>query len=269
MRAGATVLALGGASWPRLGSDGGWTGLLPGIDVRPLRPSNCGFRIDWSAQFRRFAGTPLKRIALAFRGRTVRGEAMVTAEGIEGGAVYALSAALRDAIAAGGPVLAFLDLRPDLDLPALARRLAGPRGSASLSTFLRKAAGLAPVGVGLVQEALHAGAPPDLSGLIKAVPLRLLAPAPIARAISSAGGIALDELDASWMLRRRPGVFAAGEMLDWEAPTGGYLLQGCFSTGVAAGFGVLAWLGKEWGQGGHRPRAGRGQSPGLSSFLSG
>ena len=250
VRSRATVLALGGASWPRLGSDGGWTGLLPGIEVRPLVPSNCGFRIDWSAPFRRFAGTPLKRIALSFRGRTVRGEAMVTAEGIEGGAVYALSPALRDAIAAEGPVVATLDLRPDLDAPALARRLAGPRGSASLSTFLRKAGGLAPVGIGLVQEALHAGAAPDLPSLVKAVPLRLLAPAPIARAISSAGGIALDELDARWMLRRRPGVFAAGEMLDWEAPTGGYLLQACFSTGVAAGRGVLAWLGEKQGPGG-------------------
>ena len=245
----ATVLALGGASWPLLGSDGGWTGLLPGIEVRPLVPSNCGFRIDWSAPFGRFAGTPLKRIALSFRGRTVRGEAMVTAEGIEGGAVYALSPALRDAIAAEGPVVATLDLRPDLDLAALARRLAGPRGSASLSTFLRKAGGLAPVGIGLVQEALHGGAAPDLPALVKAVPLRLLAPAPIARAISSAGGIALDELDARWMLRRRPGVFAAGEMLDWEAPTGGYLLQACFSTAVAAGRGVLAWLGEGQGPG--------------------
>ncbi len=241
----ATVLALGGASWPRLGSDGGWTGLLPGIAVRPLLPSNCGFRIDWSAPFRRFAGTPLKRIALSFRGRTVRGEAMVTAEGIEGGAVYALSAALRDAIAAEGPVVAMLDLRPDLDPAVLARRLGGPHGSASLSTFLRKRAGLAPAGVGLVQEALHDGAPADLPALVKAVPLRLLAPAPIARAISSAGGIALDELDARWMLHRRPGVFAAGEMLDWEAPPGGYLLQACFATGAAAGHGVLAWLARE------------------------
>jgi uncharacterized flavoprotein (TIGR03862 family) len=248
VRPRATVLALGGASWPRLGSDGGWTALLPDIDVRPLVPANCGFRVDWSVPFRRFAGTPLKRIALGFGGRCVRGEAMVTADGIEGGAVYALSAALRDAIAADGPVVATLDLRPDLDPPALARRLAGPRGSASLSTFLRKAAGLAPVAVGLVQEALHAGAPPDLATLIKAVPLRLLAPAPIARAISSAGGIALDELDTHWMLRRRPGVFAAGEMLDWEAPTGGYLLQACFSTGAAAGHGVVEWLRKQ-GQG--------------------
>ena len=242
IRPPATVLALGGASWPRLGSDGTWTGLLPGIDIRPLRPANCGFLTAWSVPFSRFAGTPLKRISLSFGGRTVRGEAMVTAAGIEGGAVYALSAALRDAIAVTGPVVATIDLRPDLDAAALARRLAGPRGSASLSTFLRKAAGLPPVGVGLVQEALHAGAPPDLPTLIKAVPLRLLEPAPIARAISSAGGIALDELDARWMLHHRPGVFAAGEMLDWEAPTGGYLLQACFATGAAAGHGVLEWL---------------------------
>lgn len=242
VRPDATVLALGGASWPLLGADGAWTGLLPGIAVTPLRPANCGFTVAWSAPFRRFEGTPLKRIALTFRGRTVRGEAMVTERGLEGGAVYALSAALRDAIAAEGPVTLHLDLRPDLDAAALARRVAGPRGSASLSTFLRKAAGLAPVGVGLVQEALHAGAPPDLAALIKAVPLRLCAPQPIARAISSAGGIALDEMDARWMLRTRPGVFAAGEMLDWEAPTGGYLLQACFATGAAAGRGVLAWL---------------------------
>jgi uncharacterized flavoprotein (TIGR03862 family) len=242
IRSAATVLALGGASWPRLGSDGAWTDLLPGIAVSPLRPANCGFVVAWSAPFRRFEGTPLKRIALSFRGRTVRGEAMVTERGIEGGAVYALSGVLRDAIAAEGAVTAYLDLRPDLEAAALARRVAGPRGSASLSTFLRKAAGLAPVGVGLVQEALHAGAAPDLASLIKAIPLHLRAPQPIARAISSAGGIALDEMDPRWMLRRRPGVFAAGEMLDWEAPTGGYLLQACFATGAACGRGVVAWL---------------------------
>jgi hypothetical protein len=242
LRPDATVLALGGASWPRLGSDGAWTGLLPGVAVSPLRPANCGFVVAWSAPFRRFEGTPLKRIALSFRGHAVRGEAVVSAAGLEGGAVYALSAPLRDAIAAEGAVTLHLDLRPDLDAASLARRLAGPRGSASLSNFLRKAGGLAPVGVGLVQEALHAGAAPDLAPLIKAIPLRLLAPQPLARAISSAGGIALDELDGRWMLRRRAGVFAAGEMLDWEAPTGGYLLQACFATGVACGRGVLDWL---------------------------
>lgn len=245
VRADAVVLALGGASWPRLGSDGGWTTLLADCAITPLRPANCGFVIDWSEVFRsRFAGTPLKRIALSFRGRVVRGEAVVTETGIEGGAVYALSAALRDAIAAEGPVTLHLDLRPDSDRAALDRRLGGPRGSASLSGFLRKAGGLPPVGIGLVQEALHGGAAPDLVALVKALPLRLQAPTPLARAISTAGGLSMDELDENWMLRRRPGVFAAGEMLDWEAPTGGYLLQACLATGGAAGRGALAWLAR-------------------------
>lgn len=241
----ATVLALGGASWPRLGSDGTWPALLAGVPVAPWQPANCGFRVAWSTVFRhRFEGTPLKRIALSFAGRMVRGEAMVTAEGLEGGAVYALSAPLRDAIAAAGPVVAHLDLRPDLDAATLSARLAGPRGGASLSSFLRKRAGLAPVAIGLVQEALHAGAPFDLVALIKTLPLRLEAPAPLARAISSAGGLMLPALDTRFMLRARPGVFAAGEMLDWEAPTGGYLLQACLATGRTAAEGALAWLGR-------------------------
>jgi hypothetical protein len=245
----ATVLALGGASWPLLGSDGGWTTALAPIAVTPLRPANCGFTVAWSAIFRsRFEGTPLKRIALSFGGASVRGEAMITADGIEGGAVYALSAPLRDAIEGGGPVVARLDLRPDLSLAAVAGRLDAPRRADSLATFLRKRAGLAPVAIGLVQEALHAGAPGEaLADLIKALPLTLLAPRPIERAISTAGGVALDELDANFMLHRRPGVFAAGEMLDWEAPTGGYLLQGALATGAAAGRGVLAWLGERSG----------------------
>jgi uncharacterized flavoprotein (TIGR03862 family) len=248
----ATLLALGGASWPRLGSDGGWVGLLPKeVAVAPLRPSNVGFRVPWSAIFRdRFRGQPLKRIALTFGGATVRGEAMVTAEGIEGGAVYALSAPLREAIAAGGPVVLNLDLRPDLSRDALVQRLSAPRRGQSLSGFLRRQAGLSPVAIGLVQEALHAGeASAELVTLVKALPLQLTAPAPIARAISSAGGIALTELDARFMLRRLPGVSAIGEMLDWEAPTGGYLLQACFSTAVAAAHGTLDWL-KDRGAGG-------------------
>jgi uncharacterized flavoprotein (TIGR03862 family) len=242
-KADATVLALGGASWPRLGSDGGWTGLLQGIAIAPLRPANCGFRVDWSAVFRqRFAGTPLKTIALSFAGETVPGEAMITAQGIEGGAVYALSAPLREAIAKDGRAVLTIDLRPDIGAAMLAERLDGPRGSLSLSTLLRKRAGLTPLAVGLVQEALHGGATQSLSRLVKALPLTLVAPFAIERAISSAGGIALDELDEHLMLRRRPGVFAAGEMLDWEAPTGGYLLQACLASGVAAGRGVTAWL---------------------------
>ncbi len=245
-RPGAAVLALGGASWPRLGSDGVWPALLPWAEVSPFRPANCGFRCGWSDAFRgRFEGAPLKRIALEFRGRRQRGEAVVTATGIEGGAVYALSAPLREAIAAEGAATALLDLRPDLGAEEFARRLDGPRGSLSLSNNLRRAGGLPPVAVGLVQEALHKGeAAAPLSRLVKALPLRLAAPEPITGAISSAGGLRWEEVDGRFMLRSRPGVFAAGEMLDWEAPTGGYLLQACFSTGVAAGRGAAAWLGE-------------------------
>jgi uncharacterized flavoprotein (TIGR03862 family) len=240
----AAVLALGGASWPRLGSDGGWMAAMGRVQVAAPRPANCGFEVAWSDVFRgRHEGVPLKRIALTFGTQSVRGEAVVTADGIEGGAVYALSARLRDALGHGESVILHIDLRPDLARAALAARLSGPRGGASLSTFLRKAAGLPPVGIGLVQEALHQGAKPDdLAMLAKAVPVRLTAPRPLARAISTAGGIVLHELDDRFMLHRRPGIFAAGEMLDWEAPTGGYLLQGAFSTGAAAGAGVVAWL---------------------------
>jgi uncharacterized flavoprotein (TIGR03862 family) len=243
--ADATVLALGGASWPRLGSDGQWAGLLADIAIAPLQPANCGFAVEWSEVFRnRHAGTPLKRIALTFAGQTVRGEAVITAEGIEGGAVYALSAPLRDAIAQHGQARPYIDLRPDMTVEALAKKLEAPRGSASLSNYLRKQVNLPPVAIGLVQEALHAGDTPPLAELIKAVRVRLTAPFGLARAISSAGGIALHEVDGGLMLRRRPGVFVAGEMLDWEAPTGGYLLQGCMATGVAAGRGVVDWLKK-------------------------
>ncbi len=242
--ADAVLLALGGASWPRLGADGGWTALLPELEIAPLRPANCGFAVEWSAIFRdRFAGTPLKRVALSLADRTVEGEAMITAAGIEGGAVYAMSALARETIARDGVASLEVDLRPDMTLAALADRLdEGSRGSASLSSFLRKRAGLPPVAVGLIQEALHAGETKPLPALVKSLPLRLTAPFGLARSISTAGGIALSELDERLMLRKRPGVFAAGEMLDWEAPTGGYLLQGCMATGRAAGKGVLKWL---------------------------
>lgn len=247
--ADATVLALGGASWPRLGSDGGWVAILreAGIHITPLRPANCGFRAAWSAHFaQRFAGAPLKRIALMFEGQSVRGEAIVTREGIEGGAVYALSAPLRDALAQAGEALLQIDLRPDLSREVLAQRLAAPRGKQSMANVLRKAAGLSPVAIGLVNEAVQGRTGQlsayDLAAQIKAVPVRLTATAPIGRAISTAGGIAFAEMDAHFMLRRRPGIFAAGEMLDWEAPTGGYLLQASFATGAAAARGVLHYL---------------------------
>jgi uncharacterized flavoprotein (TIGR03862 family) len=244
-RPGATVLALGGASWPRLGSDGAWAALLPGCAVAPLRPSNMGFAVAWSDHLRaRFAGAPLKRIALSFGGATVRGEAMLTAQGIEGGAVYALSAPLRDAIAARGHATLLVDLRPDVAAADLAVRLAAAPRAMSLPNRLRRIAGLTPAGAALVQEALHTGAPRgDIAALVKALPLRLTAAFPIARAISSAGGLAWEEVDDRLMLAKHPGVFACGEMLDWEAPTGGYLLQACFATGRAAGEAAARYAG--------------------------
>jgi uncharacterized flavoprotein (TIGR03862 family) len=248
----ATVLALGGASWPRLGSDGGWTEVLADKDIAiaPLRPANCGFTVGWSDIFRsRFEGQPLKGVALTFGAQAVRGEAVITRAGIEGGAVYALSTELREAVAATGEAILHVALRADIDQAELARRLSASRGKQSFSNFLRKAAQLSPVAVGLLQEAaIGIGAslsslPPDrLAGLINAVPVKLTGVAPIARAISSAGGITLDEIDADFMLCKLPGVFAAGEMLDWEAPTGGYLLQASFATGATAAKGVLDWL---------------------------
>jgi uncharacterized flavoprotein (TIGR03862 family) len=248
----ATVLALGGASWPRLGSDGGWVAPIAaaGVAIAPLRPANCGFIVAWSHVFRdRFHGHPLKRVALSFGDLHVRGEATITRTGLEGGAVYALSAPLREAIASAGQAILTIDLRPDLSQADLARRLAAPRGKQSLSTYLRKTAKLSPAAIGLLHEVaaarsfpLSALTPTALADLIKTAPIRLTAPAPITGAISSAGGITFDEIDEHFMLRRRPGVFAAGEMLDWEAPTGGYLLQAAFATGAAVGRGVLRWL---------------------------
>ncbi|CAN7247113.1 TIGR03862 family flavoprotein [Bradyrhizobium sp. LjRoot220] len=253
--ASATVLALGGASWPRLGSDGAWAETLAarGVKISELRPANSGFTVPWSGIFRdRFEGQPLKGVALTFGARTVRGEAIVTRTGIEGGAIYALSADLREAILSKGQATLHVGVRPDLAIEELTARLSAPKGKQSFSSFLRKAAHLSPVAIGLLQEAaktsgvsLASLSPADLARLINAVPIQLTGVAPIARAISTAGGIAFDELDANFMIRRLPGVFAAGEMLDWEAPTGGYLLQASFATGAAAGRGVLKWLGAE------------------------
>lgn len=248
----ATVLALGGASWPRLGSDGAWVDCLAakGVAVSKLRPANSGFAVAWSDVFRdRFEGQPLKGVALTVGAHTVRGEAMITRGGIEGGAIYALSAELREAVLGIGQARLTIALRPDLDAAALTTRLSGTRGKQSLANFLRKATQLSPVGIGLMQEAaittgrpLATLAPAELAHLVNAIPVQLTGVAPIDRAISTAGGIAFDELDDHFMLRKLPGVFAAGEMLDWEAPTGGYLLQASFATGAAAGRGVLRWL---------------------------
>lgn len=254
VEAKTTVLALGGASWPRLGSDGSWVDLLAakGIAISKLRPANSGFTVAWSELFRdRFEGQPLKGVALTIGAHTVRGEAMITRAGIEGGAIYALSAELREAVLGLGHARLMIALRPDLDAAGLTTRLSGTRGKQSLANFLRKAAQLSPVGIGLMQEAAIASgrplasfSPAELAQLINAIAVQLTGVAPIDRAISTAGGVAFDELDDHLMLRKLPGVFAAGEMLDWEAPTGGYLLQASFATGAAAARGVLAWLNR-------------------------
>jgi uncharacterized flavoprotein (TIGR03862 family) len=252
VNARATVLALGGASWPRLGSDGAWAEVLAakGVAISPLVPANCGFTVAWSQIFRdRFEGQPLKGVALSFGTHSVRGEAMITRNGIEGGAIYALSGPLREAVLGRGRATLQVALQPDLKRNDLTRRLSVPRAKQSFSNWLRKAAHLSLVAIGLLQEtavasgvSLSSLSAEDLAERINAVPIELTGLAPIARAISTAGGIAFDELDADFMIRRLPGIFAAGEMLDWEAPTGGYLLQASFATGAAAGRGVLEWL---------------------------
>lgn len=249
VRPRATLLALGGASWPGTGSDGGWVPLLRarGVDVHDLRPANSAFLVDWSPLIReRFAGTPLKNIALTAGGRTVRGEAMISAQGIEGGAVYALSSVLRDLVDRDGGAELLIDLRADLSVEKLADRLARRGGGQSLSSVLRKAGGLETVGVALMRETRR-GLPDDpatLAALVKAVPVRLTGVGDIGRAISSAGGIAWSEVAPTFMLRRVPGTFVAGEMIDWEAPTGGYLLQATLATAVAAANGMRAWIGR-------------------------
>jgi uncharacterized flavoprotein (TIGR03862 family) len=247
----ATILVLGGASWPRLGSDARWAAVLQarGVTVTTLRPSNCGFIAAWSEVFRKFEGAPLKRIAVSFADRSARGEAVVTRDGLEGGAIYALSSPIRDAIERDGKATIAIDLLPDVSQSKLAERLSGARGKQSLSNFLRKATHLSPAALSLVREgALVQGRSlpvleaQELARLIKAVPVRLTGVQPIATAISSAGGVSFADLDGHFMLRRLPGTFVAGEMLDWDAPTGGYLLQASFATGAAAGRGALAWL---------------------------
>lgn len=251
VKADATLLALGGASWPKLGADGSWVDILQarGVTVAPLLPSNCGFVVPWSPVFRdRFAGQPLKTITVSFSGTTVPGEILITRNGIEGGAVYALSSALRNAILRNGQAVLAIDLRPALTPQALEEKLSKPRGSQSFSTWMQKSLGLSPLATSLLREAdpgVTARNPHELAHLIKAVKLQPTAPFPLDRAISTAGGIKWDALTDDYMLKALPGVFAAGEMLDWEAPTGGYLLQATFATAAAAAGGLLAWLEKQ------------------------
>jgi uncharacterized flavoprotein (TIGR03862 family) len=256
VQADVVILALGGGSWARLGSDAAWVPLLEqrGIRVAPLRPANCGFDIGWSEHFRsRFAGRPLKSVVASLTdsaGVTHRrqGECIITDTGIEGGLVYALSAPLRDEITAKGAAVLHLDLLPGREPRRVLEEIAHPRGAKSLSTHLQSRLGIKGAKAGLLREAVPKedfSDPARIAAALKALPLRILATRPIDEAISTAGGVAFEALDEQLMIGAFPGVFCAGEMLDWEAPTGGYLLTACFASGRAAGAGALAWLERQ------------------------
>ena len=249
----ATVLALGGASWPQLGSDGAWVPMLAerGIDIAPLRPSNCGFDIDWSEHLStRHAGAPLKPVIAHWQGpdgamHSLQGECVITATGIEGSAIYAISADLREHILRDGEAMLWLDLAPGRDLERLRRDLDKPRGKRSLGEHLRRQAGLDAAKIALLHEVMPRKAMNDVDTLalmIKRLPLRLLNARPTAEAISTAGGVSLETLDDALQAHTMPGVFCAGEMLDWEAPTGGYLLTACFASGLIAGRGAAKYV---------------------------
>ena len=248
VRADAVVLALGGGSWSKFGSDGAWVPILAGreIPVAPLKPANCGFDVGWSDHFRgRHAGEPVKSVALEWAGERRQGEFVITGTGVEGSLIYGFAARLRDAIERSGQAEIHLDLMPDWTLPRLAKEIAHPRGARSLSSHLQSRVGLKGVKTALLREILDAATfadPGRLAAAIKALPLRLMAPRPLEEAISSAGGVEFGALDERLMVRALPGVFCAGEMLDWEAPTGGYLLTACFAAGRWAGRGALDWL---------------------------
>lgn len=252
----ATILAMGGGSWPQLGSDGAWAAPMvdAGIDIAPLQPANCGFDIGWSAHIaERFAGAPLKPVIALWRdaeGRehALQGECVLTETGIEGSLVYAISADLRDAITRDGEAMLWLDLAPARSASQLHDALARPRGKRSIGEHLRRQTGLDAAKAALVFEVLGREAGSDIARLvatIKRLPLKLLRARPIAETISSAGGVRLETLDERLMLKSKPGIFCGGEMLDWEAPTGGYLLQACFASGLRAGRGAVAWLREE------------------------
>jgi uncharacterized flavoprotein (TIGR03862 family) len=252
-RARARVFALGGASWPELGSDGAWAApfAAAGVDIAPLRPSNCGFDVEWTRHFvERFAGAPVKPVVAHWtdadgRSHARQGELVASADGVEGSLVYAASADLREAITRDGQATLVLDLAPGRDEAALRAALARPRKGRSVADHLRRQAGVQGVKAGLLHEALGVPLTDDaarLAAAIKRLPLTLRAPRPIAEAISSAGGVRFEALDDTLMLRARPGTFVAGEMLDWEAPTGGYLLTACFASGLRAGEAAVRFL---------------------------
>ena len=251
IQADAAVLALGGGSWRRLGSDGAWIPWLEqaGAQVKPLKPSNCGFDVQWSPHFReRFDGHPLKAVVLAFGSFRQQGEFIVTKEGVEGSLVYAASALLRDEIDAKGSAVMTLDLAPDRSIEWLVERLSKPRGSRTMVSHLEKAANIKGVKAGLLREFISKDDFTNaerLAHFIKHLPVPLTATRPLDEAISSAGGVMFESLHENLMLRSMPGTFCAGEMLDWEAPTGGYLLTACFASGYVAGQGVLKWLDRE------------------------
>ena len=246
----ATLLALGGGSWARLGSDGAWVPLLQarGVTIAPLQPANCGFEVEgWSAHLvEKFAGAPLKTVSLALPGETPRkGEFVLTVTGIEGSLVYALSADIREQIDTSGTATVLLDLLPDRSQEQIAAALAKPRGSQSMAKHLHRQLKLDGAKAALLRELTAAESfqdPQALAAAIKSLPIILVRPRPLDEAISSAGGVPFEELDENLMLRQLPGVFCAGEMLDWEASTGGYLLTACFATGRAAAEGMLRWL---------------------------
>lgn len=248
VKADAVVLALGGGSWSRLGSDGAWTEWLSqaGVKVEALRPANCGFDVAWSDVFKeKFDGHPIKSVVLSFGEFRQQGEFIITKEGVEGSLVYAASALLRDEIASNGKAVMHLDLAPDKTETQLMERLSKPRGSRSMASHLEKTVGMKGVKVGLLREFVPKDKfsdPATLAAFIKQLPIPLIATRPLDEAISSAGGVSFESLDENLMLKQLPGVFCAGEMLDWEAPTGGYLLTACFASGRWAGKRVLKWM---------------------------
>lgn len=250
IKADAVILALGGGSWPRLGSDGAWTRWLEeaGVQIEALKPANCGFDAAWSLFFKeKFDGHPVKSVVLSFGDFHQQGEFIITREGVEGGLIYAASALLREEIYARGRAVMRLDLAPNLSESQLAEKLPKPRGSRSMASHLERAAGIKGVKAGLLREFVPKEDFESIERLalaIKNLPVPLIAPRPLAEAISSAGGVSFEALNEDLMVKGLPGIFCAGEMLDWEAPTGGYLLSACFASGRQAGRGVLKWLGE-------------------------
>ena len=249
VKADAVILALGGGSRPELGSDGGWIPLLEerNVKIAPLKPSNCGFDVNWTPYFRdKFQGKPLKTVAITFQGQRIIGEFIITEKGVEGSLIYAISAQLRDEIEVGGSAIIELDLTPDWTQEEVTEKLSRPRGSHSISKYLKRTIKITGVKSGLLWEFVpkeNFSDPKLLASAIKSLPIPLIAPRPLDEAISSAGGVTFEALDEHLMLHAIPGVFCAGEMLDWEAPTGGYLLTACFASGYTSGLGALDWLG--------------------------